>query len=44
MTTTIVLLALIVVILCNLGYQIVKTEIDYRREKKRYGEDREDKP
>lgn len=44
MTTTIVLIALIVVILCNIGYQIVKTEIDYRRENKRYGEDREDKP
>lgn len=44
MTTTIVLLALIVVILCNLGYQIVKTEIDYRREKKRYAGDKEDKP
>lgn len=44
MTTTIVLIALIVVILCNIGYQIVKTEIDYRREKKQYDEDREDKP
>ena len=44
MTTTIVLFALIIVILCNLGYQIVKTEIDYRREKKRYDEDKEDKP
>lgn len=40
MTATIVLLALIIVILCNLGYQIVKTEIDYRREKKRYNEDK----
>lgn len=44
MTTTIVLFALIVVILFNIAYQIVKTEIDYRREKKRYGEDKEDKP
>lgn len=44
MTTTIVLLALIIVILCNIGYQIVKTEIDYRREKKRYGEGKEDDP
>lgn len=42
MTTTIVLFALIIVILCNLGYQIVKTEIDYRRDKKRYDEDKED--
>ena len=42
MTTTIVLLALIVVILFNLGYQIVRTEIDYRRDKKRYDEDKED--
>ena len=42
MTTTIVLVALIVVVLCNIGYQIVKTEIDYRREKKRYDEDKED--
>lgn len=44
MTTMIVLLALIVVILFNIAYQIVKTEIDYRRENKRYGEDKEDKP
>lgn len=44
MTTTIVLLALIIVILFNLAYQIVRTEIDYRRGKKRYDEDKEDKP
>ena len=41
MTTTIVLFALIIVILFNIAYQIVKTEIDYRREKKRYDEDKE---
>lgn len=41
---TVFLLAFVTVILFNTGYQIIKGEIEYRRDKNRYNEDKEGMP